>query len=151
MMKAELYGPVEFRVDCTLAEAKARMQEAGDSHSGKWHVDAQDDRFQLTPKDWEFSGKQRALWPEVFGFLTPHGTGTSVRLAFRPTAEGWVSWAFFALCVLIPMIFVAVTGGLVPMLIFAAWDVLLFLFCTLLVRHGKKTAEERVRQILESK
>ena len=151
MMKAELYGPVEFRVDCTLAEAAARLQEAGDSNSDKWHVDAQGDRFQLTPINWELSAKHRALWPEVFVFLTPHGSGTAVRLAFRPTAEGWTSWAFAVLCVLISLIFAAVTGGLAPMLIFAVWDVLLFLFCALIVRHGKKTAVETVRQILESK
>ena len=148
-MKAALYGPVEFRVDCTLAEAKARLQKAGHSHSDKWRIDAQDDRFQLTPTNWEFSGKQRTLWPEVFGFLTPHGSGISVRLTFRPTAEGWVSWAFFVLCVLISLIVTAVTGDPVPVLIFAAWDILLFLFCTLLVRHGKKHAEETARQILE--
>jgi hypothetical protein len=148
-MKAELYGPVEFRVECTLADANLRLQKAGHSNSGKWCIDAQDGRFQLTPTNWEFSGKQRVFWPEVFGFLASHGSGTSVRLAFRPTAEGWVSWAFFALCVLISLIVSAVTGDLVPVLIFAAWDILLFLFCALLVRCGKKHAEETVRQILE--
>ena len=150
-MKAGLYEPVEFNTRLSVAEAAARLQKNEVFDPRQWRCEVQGDRFQLTPINWELSAKHRALWPEVFVFLTPHGSGTAVRLAFRPTAEGWTSWAFAVLCVLISLIFAAVTGGLAPMLIFAVWDVLLFLFCALIVRHGKKTAVETVRQILESK
>ena len=150
-MKAGLYEPVEFNTRLSVAEAAARLQKNEVFDPRQWRCEVQGDRFQLTPINWELSAKHRALWPEVFGFLTPHGSDTAVRLAFRPTADGWTSWAFAVLCVLISLIFAAVTGGLALILNFAVWDVLLFLFCALIVRHGKKTAVETVRQILESK
>lgn len=150
-MKTGLYKSVEFCAQCPLAEAKARLQEEGQSNSHKWWVEVQGDRFRLMPVSWDFFASYKVFWPKVEGFLAAQGTDTAVRLTFRPTAETWVAGGFALLVTLAFVIYTLLSGWPAATIAAAVMGVILLLLCLLMVRWGKKSAVETARRLLERK
>lgn len=147
-MKTGLYEPVEFNTRLSVTEAASCLQKEEAFDLRQWRCEVQDGRFAIVPVVRPLYAKHRFFWPEAYGSLTAHGSGTTVRLAFHPTAEGWVAWVFAILCLLGLTVFAVTTGWLPAILACAGLGAFaLFAFC-LMARNAKKAVTEKVKQAL---
>ena len=148
-MKAGLYEPVAFDTLLSVAEAAARLQKNEVFDPRQWRCEVQGDRFQLTPMVQGIFFTLRAFLPKVSGSLTAHGSGTAVRLAFRPMAWGWAAWVCALLGVLGLIVYAATSASQVVMLVSVLCAAVVLLMCGLSVHNARAAVAEAVKQLLE--